>query len=103
MQALAEGSEDPEIRRYMRRHMREVPAYVTDVIRRAQDAGGVLPDRNPRAEAWLFLSLGLLKMIGTRLGGLIEDDFPEIVAARRRWLTGRDLTGTGYERRRKPV
>ena len=91
VQALAEASEDAEIRRYMRRHMRDVHAYVSDVIARARDAGGVLPDRDPRAEAWLFLSLGILKMISRRLGGLIEDDFPEIVASRRRWLTGRDV------------
>jgi TetR/AcrR family transcriptional regulator len=89
VQALVEASDDEDIRRYMRRHMRDVHAFVTDVIARSRDAGGVLPDREPRAEAWLFISLGLLKMISHRLGGLIEDDFPEIVASRRRWLTGR--------------
>jgi AcrR family transcriptional regulator len=95
VQALAEASEDPEIRRYMRRHLREVHAYVSDVVRRAQAAGGVIADRDPRAEAWLFLSIGLLKMISTRLGGLVEDDFPAIIASRRRWLTGRGLAGLG--------
>ncbi len=89
VQALAEASEDAEIRRYMRRHMREVHAYVADLTVRAQAEGGVLPDRDPHAEAWLFISLGLLKMISGRLGGLVEEDFPAIVASRRRWLTGR--------------
>ena len=90
VQALAEASEDEEIRRYMRRHMREVHRFVTGVVERGQREGGFREDADARAEAWLFLSLGLLKMISRRLGGLIEDDFPAIVASRRRWLTGRD-------------
>jgi AcrR family transcriptional regulator len=90
VEAISESSKDPEIRRYMRRHMREVHAYVAGVIDRAQKAGGVLPERDPRAEAWLFLAVGLLKMVSGRLGGLLEDDFPAIIAARRLWLTGRD-------------
>ena len=91
VQALSEAGLDDELRRYMRRHMREVHAYVAAVIERAQTEGGVLADRDPRAEAWLFISVGLLKMISARLGGLVEDDFPAIIASRRRWLTGRDL------------
>jgi hypothetical protein len=91
VQALTEAGEDEEIRRYMQRHMREVHAYVASVIERAQAEGGILPDRDPRAEAWLFLSAGLLKMISRRLGGLVEDDFPSIIASRRLWLTGREL------------
>ncbi|MBA2615408.1 MAG: TetR/AcrR family transcriptional regulator [Actinobacteria bacterium] len=90
VQALSEAGLDDELRRYMRRHMREVHAYVAAVIERAQAEGGVLADRDPRAEAWLFISVGLLKMISARLGGLVEDDFPAIIASRRRWLTGRD-------------
>jgi AcrR family transcriptional regulator len=90
VEAISEASRDDEIRRYMRRHMRDVHRYVTGVIERAQREGGVLPDRDPRAEAWLFLSVGLLKMVSGRLGGLLEDDFPGIIASRRRWLTGGD-------------
>ncbi len=90
VQALTEASDDEDIRRYMRRHMREVHAYVADVMARSQAAGGVLPERDAQAEAWLFISVGLLKMISTRLGGLVEDDFPGILTSRRRWLTGRD-------------
>jgi len=90
VQALAEAGEDDEIRRYMQRHMRDVHAYVKDVIERAQAAGGILPERDAGAEAWLFLSAGLLKMISRRLGGLVEDDFPSIIASRRLWLTGRE-------------
>ncbi len=90
VEAISEASEDAEVRRYMRRHLRDVHAYVTGVIERAQAAGGILPDRDPRAEAWLFLAVGLLKMVSGRLGGLLEGDFPGIIASRRRWLTGRD-------------
>jgi AcrR family transcriptional regulator len=89
LQAFSEAGEDPAVRRYMRRHLRAVHEYVTEAITRAQIEGGVLPDREPRAEAWLFLAVGLLKMTSDRLGGLFEDDFPSIIAARRRWLTGR--------------
>ena len=90
VQALAEAGEDEEIQRYMRDHVHEVHAYVASVIERGQQEGGFLPDRDPRAEAWLFVSLGLLRMASLRLGGLVDNDFPAIVAARRRWLTGRD-------------
>ena len=90
IQALSEASEDAEIRRFMRRHLRDVHAYVADVIARSQASGGIRPDRDPRAEAWLFLAVGLLKMTSVRLGGLLEDDFSEIVESRFRWLTGRD-------------
>lgn len=90
IQALSEAAEDDSIRRYMRAHLREVHGYVAGVIERGQEAGGFLADRDPRAEAWLFLSLGILKMASLRLGGLVDEDFPAIVAARRTWLTGRD-------------
>lgn len=95
VQALSESGLEDDIRRYMRRHMREVHAYVAGVIERSQAEGGVLVDRDPRAEAWLFIAVGLLKMISGRLGGLVEDDFPAIIASRRRWLTGREVAGTG--------
>ena len=42
IQSLTEASDDPEIRKYLRKHMREVHRYVADVMRRAQEAGGVL-------------------------------------------------------------
>jgi AcrR family transcriptional regulator len=90
VEAISEASRDEEIGRYMRRHMREVHTYVAAVIERAQAEGGIVEDRDPRAEAWLFLAVGLLKMVSGRLGGLFEGDFPGIIASRRRWLTGRD-------------
>jgi AcrR family transcriptional regulator len=90
VQALTEASNDPEIRRFVKRHMKEVHAYVADVIRRSQEAGGILPARDPDAEAWIFISLGLLASVGRRLGGMVDEAFPGIVASRRHWLTGRE-------------
>ncbi len=88
VQALTEASEEPEIRRHMRRHLRDVNDYVSGVITRAQEAGWIEQDRDPVAEAWIFISVGLLGAIGQRLGGLAEPDIDRIRTSRRRWLTG---------------
>jgi TetR/AcrR family transcriptional regulator len=90
VQALAEAPHDPVIRRHLREHIREVHAFAADVIRRSQKEGGILPDRDPEAEAWIFISLGLLSMAGRQLGGLMEESWPKIRTARRRWLLGWD-------------
>jgi AcrR family transcriptional regulator len=90
VQAMTEASDDPEIRRFIRRQMRDVHAFVAEVMRRAQKGGGIFPDRDPEAEAWIFISLGLLGTVSKRLGGLVDDDFPRIYASRRNWMTGRD-------------
>ena len=89
IQALTEENDDPEIRRYVRKHMRDVHQFVADVIRRAQEAGGIIKERDPDAEAWLFVSIGLLATVDRRLGGLVDDDLPKIFASRREWMTGR--------------
>jgi AcrR family transcriptional regulator len=89
IQALTEAADDPEIRRALRQQVREVHTFVADVIRRAQDAGGILPDRDPDAEAWIFISLGLLSTIDNRLGSLVGDEFDDIIASRRAWMTAK--------------
>jgi AcrR family transcriptional regulator len=89
VQAMTEASDDPEIRRFIRRQMREVHAFVADVIRRGQEERSIFPDRDPDAEAWIFISIGLLGTVSKRLGGLVDEDFPKIFASRRRWMTGR--------------
>ena len=89
IQSIAEASEDTVVRDYMRGHLREVHGYVADVIRRSQAAGGIDPDRDAAAEAWIFIAIGLLNAIGGWLGGLLEDDLMEVVSSRRRWLIGR--------------
>ena len=88
IQALTEAADDPEIRRALRRQVREVHEFVADVIRRSQEAGGIVADRDPDAEAWIFISLGLLSTIDHRLGSLVGDEFDDIVASRRAWMTG---------------
>ncbi len=88
VQALTEASDDKEIRAAMRRHLLEVHAFVADVIRRGQAAGAIVKERDPTAEAWIFVSLGLLGSIGRRLGCVAHDDFPRIIASRREWMTG---------------
>jgi len=88
LQALSEATEDAEIRRCFRKHLRDVHDYVAGVLRRAQEAGGVRPDRDPDAEAWIGLGLGLLRSVQDRFGGVLGDeDVEAISAARLRWLT----------------
>jgi AcrR family transcriptional regulator len=89
IQALTEAADDPEIRRALRGQVREVHEFVAGVIRRAQAEGGILPGRDADAEAWIFISLGLLSTIDHRLGNLVGEEFENIVASRRAWMTGR--------------
>jgi AcrR family transcriptional regulator len=89
MQAITEAGEDAEIRRYVRSHMREVHDFFADVLRRVQAEGGIQADRNPEAEAWIFVAGSLLVSIADRLRGpLREEDFDAIKRERLRWLTG---------------
>jgi hypothetical protein len=61
---------------------------MADVMRRVQEAGSVVPGRDPEAEAWISLAGGLLGTIGRRVGLLKEADFAAIRASRREWMTG---------------
>ena len=88
VQALTEAADDEVIRRYLDRHLREVHGFVCDVMRRSQKAGGILPERDPDPEAWIFISLGLLGTITRRMPGLLDDVWPGIFASRREWMTG---------------
>jgi AcrR family transcriptional regulator len=88
LQALAESPVDAEIAAHMRAHLNEVHAYVADVIRRAQAEGGVPPERDPGAEAWIFISLGLLSMADEVVGALLQDAWPAIRESRIAWLQG---------------
>jgi AcrR family transcriptional regulator len=88
MQAVVEAGDDEQVRKFLKRHMREVHAYMADVIRRVQAAGVVNRDRDAEAEAWISLAGGLLGTIGRRVGLLKDDDFEAIRASRREWMTG---------------
>jgi AcrR family transcriptional regulator len=87
VQALSEAGEEPQLRKYLRSHLREVHDYLAAAIGRAQQAGAINPERDAEAEAWIFLAGGLLSTIGRRIGLLDEDDFTRIRAARLNWLT----------------
>ncbi len=87
LQAVVEAGDDAAVRTFLRRHMREVHDYVATVIRQCQEAGAVHPERDPEAEAWIFIAGGLLGTMGRRLGGLLsEEDFHRIRSARRAWM-----------------
>jgi AcrR family transcriptional regulator len=89
MQAITEAGEDPEIRRHVRSHMREVHDFFAEALRRIQAVGVIPADRDVDAEAWIFVAGSLLASMNDRLGGLLaESDFDAIKAQRWRWLSG---------------
>ncbi|HUQ22626.1 MAG TPA: hypothetical protein VM049_06380 [Gaiellaceae bacterium] len=89
IQALNEAGEDDQIQSALRRQLRDVHDYIAQAVRRSQAAGGVPGDRDPDAEAWVFVGTALLLSFADRLGGLIgAADLAAIATQRRRWLTG---------------
>ncbi len=88
VQALSEASEDPDLRRHLRRHMREVHDFVADLIRRGQEQGAIGAARDADSEAWLMLAGGILGMVGRRVGLLDESELQAIRTARLAWLRG---------------
>jgi AcrR family transcriptional regulator len=89
VQALSEAGDDEELRRYLRKHIREVHDHLADLMRRGQEAGVIVAERDIEAEAWITLAGGLLGTIGRRVGLLVEEDFVRIRASRVEWLSGR--------------
>jgi len=91
IQSLSEAYDDAEIRRYLRRQMREVHDFFAGLLQRMQACGAMPADRNVDAEAWILVAGSLLVSIADRLGGpLSAEDFAAIKAERKRWLTGAD-------------
>jgi AcrR family transcriptional regulator len=88
VQALSEASEDPALRRHLRKHMREVHDFVADLVRRGQNEGAIAADRDADAEAWIMLAGGILGMVGRRVGLLDDSELQAIRAARLSWLRG---------------
>jgi AcrR family transcriptional regulator len=88
VQALSEAGEEPELRKYLRGHLREVHEYLAAGVRRAQELGAIDPARDADAEAWIFLAGGVLSTISRRIGLLQEGDLERIRASRLAWLTG---------------
>jgi AcrR family transcriptional regulator len=87
IQALGEAGEDPVLADYLRQHVHELHGFVSELTRRAQEAGGVAADRDPDAEAWIGIGLGLLRSVQARLGGVLTTaDFEAIMQSRRQTL-----------------
>jgi AcrR family transcriptional regulator len=88
VQALSEASEDPELKRHLRGHMREVHDFVADLVRSGQEQGAIAAERDPDAEAWIMLAGGILGMVGRRVGLLDDQELAAIRSARLAWLRG---------------
>jgi len=86
IQALSVSPEDKVIASALRRQVREVHDFLADLIRDGQQRGVLHPDRDPQAEAWLFVAGGLLATMDSRLGGLLGDDLERVRTERRRWM-----------------
>ena len=86
IQALTEAADDQVIAAAVRRQIREVHDFFADVIRDGQRIGVVHPERDPVAEAWIFVGGGLLATIDSRLGGLLGDDLQRVRESRRAWM-----------------
>ena len=87
VQALSEATEDPVLRKHLRKHMREVHDYFAALLRRGQEEGVLHADRDTDAEAWIFLSGGIMGMVGRRVGLLDDEEVSRIRAARLAWLS----------------
>ncbi|HZS24853.1 MAG TPA: TetR/AcrR family transcriptional regulator [Gaiellaceae bacterium] len=87
VQALGEAAEDPELRKHLRRHMREVHDFVAGLIRRGQEEGVLAAARDADAEAWTFIAGGVLGTVGRRIGLLDEAEVTAVRRARLEWLT----------------
>jgi AcrR family transcriptional regulator len=86
IQALTEASEDEVIAKAVRAQVRDVHQFFADVIKQGQERGVVHADRDPVAEAWIFIAGGLLAMIDHRLGELLGGDLDRVRASRRAWM-----------------
>ena len=86
VQALGEAAEDAELRKHLRKHMREVHDFVTEAIKRGQAEGSLHADRDPEAEAWVFLAGGVFGMVGRRVGLLGDEEVDRIRKARLDWM-----------------
>jgi len=89
VQALSVANDDTAINAALSAQMREVHDYVAELIRRSQAAGGAVAERDADAEAWIFVSVGLLRTLAGRLDGLLTlDDLVRIRASRTEWMRG---------------
>ena len=86
IQALTVSAEDKVIAAALRHQVREVHDFFAELIRDGQRRGALHADRDPVAEAWIFVAGGLLATMDGRLGGLLGDDLQRVRAERHRWM-----------------
>jgi AcrR family transcriptional regulator len=83
--AITDLAEDPKARPHVVAFTTGLHEYIADMLARAQAAGGISASLNPRAEAWVFLSIGIMRSMSRRLDGIADADFPAVLAARQAW------------------
>ena len=83
--AITDLADDPKAKPHVVAFTKGLHEYIADMLARAQDAGGIAPDIDPRAEAWIFLSIGVMRSMSRRLDGIADADFPAVLAARQAW------------------
>jgi AcrR family transcriptional regulator len=89
LHGLSDAADDPSLRNAVRTHMRDVHNTLAGALRKQQAAGGIAPDRDPDAEAWVFVAGALLRSVADRLGGVLGPaELEAIGRERRRWLSG---------------
>jgi AcrR family transcriptional regulator len=84
IRSLSDLHDDERIRAFVIENVRAVHAYIANVIERSQEHGGIAPHVNPRVEAWIFLSTGLLFALSHQLDDIVGEDFFLLLAARHR-------------------
>ena len=94
IQALNEASDDKVIAAAVRKQIREVHDFFADVIRDGQRLGVINEERDPVAEAWIFVAGGLLATIDGRLGGLLGDDLQAVRRSRQAWMMAELVSDT---------
>lgn len=85
LHAITDLAEDPKAKPRVVGFTRDLHDYVAAALARAQERGGIAPHLDARAEAWVFLSIGVLRALSRRLDGVVDDDFPAILLARQSW------------------
>ncbi len=86
--AITDLADDPKAKPHVVAFTRGLHAYIADLIAATRDAGGIRSDIDPRAEAWVFLSIGVMRSMSRRLDGIADDDFPAVIAARQAYYAG---------------
>jgi hypothetical protein len=61
--------------------------FFASVLRRGQEQGVLLAERDVDAEAWNFLAGSILGMVGRRVGLLDDAELGRIRASRLDWLS----------------